>query len=154
MLKCHRSPAMEAGLGALVKESLGPLPLIPAEQVLLDLERARMRAEDHESEILKLRQIVDDVMDDDSESDVDPSSDEDLEDEDMAPERVFRYVFLVGDRVRVSPNFEGHAELHGATGAVYIVNQYVTVRLDAPVLIRRAVWSVEGSPHNFEHLTE
>ena len=88
---------MEAGLGALVKESLGPLPLIPAEQVLLDLERARMRAEDHESEILKLRQIVDDVMDDDSESDVDPESDEDLEDEDMVPEHMFRHVFLVGD---------------------------------------------------------
>ena len=142
---------MEAGLGALVKESLGPLPLIPAEQVLLDLERARMRAEDHESEILKLRQIVDDVMDDDNESDVDPESDEDLEDEDM----VFGHVFLVGDRVRVLPNFGGgHAELHGATGTVYSVNQYVAVRLDAPVRIPRAVWSVEGSPHNFEHLKE
>ena len=109
---------MEAGLGALVKESLGPLPLIPAEQVLLDLERARMRAEDH-STLLKLGQILDDVvgMDDDSESDVDPESDEDLEDEDMVPGHVFRHVFLVGDRVRVSPNV-GLAELRGATGTV------------------------------------
>ena len=38
---------MEAGLGALVREYIGPLPLIPAEQILLDLERARMTAEDY-----------------------------------------------------------------------------------------------------------
>ena len=122
---------MEAGLGALVKESLGPLPLIPAEQVLLDLERARMRAEDHESEILKLRQNVDDVMGDDNESDVDSESDEDLEDEDMVPE----HVFLVGDRVRVSPNCGGYAELRGASGTVTHVDMDVTVRLDAPVRV-------------------
>ena len=104
---------MEAGLGALVKESLGPLPLIPAEQVLLDLERARMRAEDHESEILKLRQLLDDVdMDEDIESDVDSESYEDLEDEDMVPE----HVFLVGDRVRVSPNSGGMQYFAGRVG--------------------------------------
>ena len=58
---------MKPGLGALVKESLGPLPLIPAEQVLLDLERARMRAEDHDSDLLSVQQILDDAMDDDNE---------------------------------------------------------------------------------------
>ena len=145
---------MEAGLGALVKESLGPLPLIPAEQVLLDLERARMRAEDHESEILKLRQIVDDVMDDDSESDVDPSSDEDLEDEDMVPERVFRYVFLVGDRVRVSPNFHGLAELRGATGTVVYVDEDVRVRLDVPLSRPYGQTFTTTPPHDLEHLRE
>ena len=142
---------MEAGLGALVKESLGPLPLIPAEQVLLDLERARMRAEDHESEILKLRQIVDDVMDDDSESDVDPSSDEDLEDEDMVPERVFRHVFLVGDRVRVSQL--GPEELCGATGTVVYVGEVVSVHLDVPMTRPDGVMFT-SFPHYFEHLTE
>ena len=128
------------------------MPLIPAEQVLLDLERARMRAEDHESEILKLRQIVDDVMDDDNESDVDPESDEDLEDEDM----VFGHVFLVGDRVRVSPTIRGYADLRGASGAVTHVDMDVAVRLDAPVRIHpRITWQIfENLPLNFEHLRE
>ena len=140
---------MEAGLGVLVKESLGPLPLIPAEQALLDLERARMRAEDHESELLKLGQILDDVdMDDDSESDVDPESDEDSEDEDT----VTGHVFLVGDPVRVSPTFGGHAELRGASGTVAHVDMDVTVRLDAPVpVIAGLPWQMfTHRPHNFE----
>ena len=34
------------GLGSIVKEALGPLPQVCQEQVLLDLERARMTAED------------------------------------------------------------------------------------------------------------
>ena len=36
-----------ATLGNLVKESLGPLPIVCSEKVLLDLERARMTAEDY-----------------------------------------------------------------------------------------------------------
>ncbi len=35
-----------ARLGSIIKEALGPLPRVCQEQVLLDLERARMTAED------------------------------------------------------------------------------------------------------------
>lgn len=204
---------MEAGLGALVKQSLGPLPLIPAEQALLDLERARMKAEDYsqgnaphhgsqtwrqthrscnqkilslanvianvdtvvqwhecgqtdasdrpltpEHCLAQIRAKIDVVMVDDSESEVDleadtePESDEDSEDEDM----VTGHVFHVGDRVRVSPNFGGYAELRGASGTVTHVDMDVTVRLDAPVRVHpRVTWQTfTHSPHNFEHLRE
>ena len=143
---------MEAGLGALVREYIGPLPLIPAEQTLLDLERARMRAADHES--LFLRTMSDSEPDEDSEEDSeaedeDPEEDAEAEDEPMVTGRVF----LVGDRVRVSPTFGGYAELRGASGTVTHIDEDVTVNLDASVPVIGGL-DFTHSPHNFEHLRE
>ena len=92
-------------------------------------------------------------MDDDSESDVDPSSDEDLEDEDMVPERVFRHVFLIGDRVRLSQNV-GLEELRGATGTVVNVGEFVRVHLDVPLTRPYGVMFTTKPPHDLEHLRE
>ena len=138
---------MVAGLGALVREYIGPLPLIPAEQILLDLERARMRAADHESTLLEQILDVADMM---SDSESEEESEE--EDEPMVTGRVF----LVGDRVRVSPTFGGYAELRGASGTVTHIDEDVTVNLDAPVpVIAGLPWrTFTHSPHNFEHLRE
>ena len=40
-------------LGDLVKASLGPLPTVCQEQVLLDMERARMQAEDNRAALIR-----------------------------------------------------------------------------------------------------
>ena len=40
-------------IGDIVKASLGPLPTVCQEQVVLDLERARMQAEDNRAALIR-----------------------------------------------------------------------------------------------------
>lgn len=97
-----------------------------------------------------------------SESDegpADPEADGDSQDEEVVSavdtmvDAPFRHVFLVGDRVRVTPTFGGYAELRGASGTVTHNVADVTVRFDAPVpVIAGLPWQMfTHSPHNFEH---
>ena len=100
-----------------------------------------------------------------SESDEDPPGPEpngDSEDEEVVSavdttiDAPFRHVFLLGDRVRVSPTFGGYAVLRGASGTVTHNDADVTVRFDAPVPVIAGLpwWTFTHSPRNFEHFKE
>ena len=92
----------------------------------------------------------------------DPEADGDSQDEqvvsamDTTIDAPFRHVFLVGDRVRISPTFGGSAELRGAIWTVMLNDADVTVRFDAPAPgIAGLPWQTfTHSPHNFEQFRE
>ena len=49
---------MASDLKGLIQESLGPLPRVCQEQVMLDLERARMTAEDARADAARMRERI------------------------------------------------------------------------------------------------
>ena len=50
---CLRIALTMEDIGDIVKSSLGPLPTVCQERVMLDLERARMQAEDNQAALIR-----------------------------------------------------------------------------------------------------